>query len=581
MLTSPFLNKKIKNAVTPAMIQGIVFMSGYNFSNNYINFFRFFDKTCQRKCSFKTNYAMISKTIINALFLLCLVCIVSTSSAQNYDDRCFIVQFSNGTTQAETDALLTQYNLYIEDGPTTSLNTKFVLVCVDSVLGWPESVTYNNGDEDINAVIEDVTATDSENDDILDALGLNYDIDLLSLPNESSPSFYHHPLENCGLNSFSIDTSPGNNKAKVGLLDTGIRPGGHTELNDFLDPSDIGWDIINDTPFPLDDNGHGTHMASSVTLSTPTNLSSVLSLQAFKTHDINGFASVWNLIKGIDKAVLAEVQIINMSNSYIAPYDHRFSNAPLLAAIEEANDIAGILFVAAAGNDGADNDNPNKPSNYPASFLADNIIAVTAIDCNHSIPSWANTGATSVDIAAPGVDIWGLDHNQQFVEKSGTSSAAAFVTRVAAMLATQQANFDYEKVKCAIINGAKELPVGSNISVSNGYLDATKAQIVFDTGSPCTATSPSPNLVPTTLGTGIVEASIQNGAFLNITSEKEQPARLSIFNTLGQVLYAKEIIIQEGQNKYTLEGFPQQTSSSVYICNLQYGTESETIKFVR
>ena len=525
---------------------------------------------------------MIKKTIINALFLLCLVCIVSTSSAQNYDDRCFIAQFSNGTTQAEANALLSQYNLYIEDGPTTALNTKFVLVCVDSALGWPESIIYeNNDDDDINGIIYTVATTDSENDDILDALGLNYDIDLLSIPDESSSSFYHHPLENCGLNPFSINTTSGNYKAKVGLLDTGIRPGGYTELNDFLDPNDMGWDIINDNPFPLDDNGHGTHIASSVTLSTPANLSSILSLQAFKTHDMTGFASVWNLIKGIDKAVLAEAQIINMSNSYTAPYDHRFSNAPLLAAIEEAADVAGILFVAAAGNNGVDNDNPNKPSNYPASFLADNVLAVTAVDCNYTIPSWANTGATSVDIAAPGVDIWGLDHNQQFVEKSGTSSAAAFVTRVSAMLATQQATFDYEKVKCAIINGAKELSVGSNISVSNGYLDATKAQIVFDTGSPCTATSPSPNPVPAILGTSIVDAIIQNGAFLSITSDKEQSARLSIFNTMGQVLYTKQISIQEGLNKYRLEGLPEQISSSVYICNLQYGTESETIKFVK
>ena len=531
----------------------------------------------------------MKRTIINHLLLLSLVCFVSTSFAQSYNDRCFIAQIKAGTTQAEIDALLTPFNLYIGDGPTTAFNNQFMLICVDSLLGFPPDIPVNsNGQVDINGVILSTTAVDAENDNIFDAIGLDYNIDVLPPPTGNPSPNYHHPLAECGLNAFSINTSPGGKQRQVGLLDTGIKTDAESGLDDFFDPYDLGWNIIEDTFDPADDNGHGTHMASTITLATPPNLSSVLTLKAYKTHDITGFADIWALIEGIDKAMLAGVEIISMSTSYKETYAHRFSDAPLKVAIEEALDIAGILFVAAAGNNGVDNDDPSQLSSYPASFPTDNILAVAALDCNYFIPLWANKGATSVDIAAPGVDIWGLDHTLQYVQFSGSSTAAAFTSRVAAMLATQQTVFNYAEIKCAIINGANQSSGTPTETLSGGYLDGAMAQSVFDMEGPCVLGSASSN--PSSgsgSGSGggrstdnVLNASIQYGKTLSIDSDKEQLASIRVFNLLGQTLNVQEVVLLQGQNNYDLE-IPDYPFLTTYVCQLQYGTQSKTIKFVK
>ena len=528
----------------------------------------------------------MKKTIIIHLLVLCLICTVSTSFAQqNYNDRCFIIQIEAGTPQSEIDSILIPLNLYIEDGPTTAFNNQFALVCIDTLLGFPEIAMDNNGEVDINGVIATTTATSSSGDNIFDAIGLNYNIGSLPTPTGVSSPVSRHPLAECGLNSFSLNTYPGNRSRKVGLLDTGIKTDQATGLADFFDPYDLGWNIIEDTPYPSDDNGHGTHMASSITMMAQNGLSSVLELKAYKTNSITGFADIWWMIEGINEAILAGVEIMNISGSYIAPHPHRNSNAPLKAAIEEARDIVGILFVVSAGNTGANNDDPNELSNYPASFTADNILSVAAIDCNYLMPDWANSGTTSVDVAAPGVDIWGIDHNLEYIKMSGSSKSTAFTTGVAAALATQQAVFDYAEIKCAIINGANKTAGTPIATLSQGYLDGARAQMMFDAGVGCVGQSIPSTPMQSNSGNSVsgeeaIKAIIQNGEILSIHSEKEQMASLRIFNLLGQTLSHKDIVIHAGQNNFALE-IPEQPFLATYICQVQYGEQSKTMKFVK
>ena len=529
----------------------------------------------------------MKKTIINHLLVLCLICIVSTGFAQpNYSDRCFIIQIEANATQAEIDTFLTLFNLNIEDGPTTAFNNQFALVCVDTLLGFPEIAIDNNGEVDINGVIYAAAVTnEGGNDNIFDAIGLNYNLGTLPQPTGSPSPRDHSPLEECGLNTFSISTYSGNNPRKLGLLDTGIKTDQATGLSDFFDDYDLGWNIIKDTPFPSDDNGHGTHMASSITLPAPNGLSSVLELKALKTNNIVGKSNIWWLIEGINEAIETGMEIINVSGGYRAGYDHRTSNAPLKIAIEEALDIAGILFVASAGNNGTNNDDPNELSNYPASFTADNILSVAALDCNYWTPFWANYGTTSVDIAAPGVDIWGIDHNLQYVKRSGASNATALTSGFAAALATQQVIFDYSEIKCAIINGANK-PSGIPIAtLSQGYLDANKAQAIFNSGANCEGQSIPTTPLQSNIGNilsdeEVIKASIQDGETLSIIADKEQNASIRVFNLLGQTLSHKDIVLQAGQNSFVLE-ISDQPFIATYICQVQYGGQSKTIKFVK
>lgn len=522
----------------------------------------------------------MKRTVINNLLLIGL-CFMANTSFSQYNQRCFIAQFESGTTQAEIDALLNPFNLYIEEGPTTDYINQFALVCIDSILGLPDSLYINpNGEVDINGVILNVAGVDDDNDNILGTTGLDFDMDPLTVPSGSPSRHARHPLTECGLNSFSINTIIGHKQRKIGMLDTGVKTNASSGLDAFFDPYDLGWNFVEDTPYPSDDNGHGTHMTSSITLNTPDEFSSVLEVKAFKTHDINGVSSLWRLIQGIERAIQVGAEIANMSNSYGSSYEHRFSNAPLKIAIEEALELGGILFVTSAGNNGWNNDDPNGSANYPASFNNDNILAVTAVGCNYIRPTWANYGAFSVDVGAPGVDIWGLDHNLEYIKMSGSSSAAALTSRVAAMFATQQTVFSYKEIKCAIINGARISEFGNNGTLSKGYLDAGLAQSVFDGEAPCGTVSTPSSSANARSTDNALNASIQNGSILTIDSDKEQVAQVRVFNLLGQTLSAKEIRLQKGQNNYTLE-IPNYSEVGTYICHLQYGTESQTIKFVR
>jgi len=100
----------------------------------------------------------------------------------------------------------------------------------------------------------------------------------------------------------------------------------------------------------------------------------------------------------------------------------------LYDAIQAAND-QGIMFVAAAGNDGTNND---VTPHYPSSYDLDGLIAVTATDLNDQ--QWYNYGATSVDIGAPGRAILSTLPGNGYASWDGTSMATPHVTGATALL---------------------------------------------------------------------------------------------------------------------------------------------------
>src|SRR5262249_38710451 len=152
-----------------------------------------------------------------------------------------------------------------------------------------------------------------------------------------------------------------------------------------------------------------------------------------------GYNNLQNTVRAIQFAVQHGAQIINYSGG---------GADPALAermAIEEA-EKKGILFVAAAGNDGHNND---VAPYYPASYPLDNIVSVASITKQNQLLPSSNFGKT-VYIAAPGLSILSSLPGGRFGTMSGTSQATAFVTGAAALLASQfkdKRSFDYLKVK--------------------------------------------------------------------------------------------------------------------------------------
>jgi subtilisin family serine protease len=152
----------------------------------------------------------------------------------------------------------------------------------------------------------------------------------------------------------------------------------------------------------------------------------------------------------------------------------------LFDAIERANQ-AGILFIAAAGNSGSDND--ATPS-YPASYSNANIIAVASITNTGALSSFSQYGATSVDIGAPGSGIWstvpvavGKGKNATigsgYASYNGTSMATPHVAGAAALYASINPSASAAQIKNAIMSSATPTASLSGKVVTNGRLNVS------------------------------------------------------------------------------------------------------------
>ena len=140
-------------------------------------------------------------------------------------------------------------------------------------------------------------------------------------------------------------------------------------------------------------------------------------------------------------------------------------------------DNAGILFIAAAGNSGANNDTTASfPSNYPNP----NIIAVAALTSTGALASYSQYGATTVDIGAPGSGVWSSVPKSSkgsiisgYASYNGTSMATPHVAGAAALYKSSHAGATAADVKAAILGSAVPTPSLQGKVVTNGRLNAS------------------------------------------------------------------------------------------------------------
>ena len=165
----------------------------------------------------------------------------------------------------------------------------------------------------------------------------------------------------------------------------------------------------------------------------------------------DGSGSLEGAIKAIDYATKMHANI--MSNSWGGG---GFSQA-LLESIQRANE-AGILFVAAAGNES--NNNDASPT-YPATYDVPNVLTVAAVDDEGKMASFSNFGRTKVHVAAPGVNITSSIADGNYDTWSGTSMATPHVSGIAALLMSHEPNLSAVEVRNRIIATAKPMTVAS------------------------------------------------------------------------------------------------------------------------
>ncbi len=222
-----------------------------------------------------------------------------------------------------------------------------------------------------------------------------------------------------------------------------------------------GWDFDggNNTVFDGVDDDHGTHVAGTIggIGGNGKGVAGVcwsIKLMNAKFLGRRGGTTA-NAIKAVDYFTDLKlrhgINLVATNNSWGGG---GFSQG-LQDAIERANQ-AGILFIAAAGNDGKDID--ASPS-YPASYPNSNIIAVAALASNGTLASYSNWGATSVDIGAPGSAIYSTVPKSSkgkivssYASYSGTSMATPHVTGAAALYAAYHPGASASQIRDAILN---------------------------------------------------------------------------------------------------------------------------------
>ena len=330
----------------------------------------------------------------------------------------------------------------------------------------------------------------------------NYRLMLEGIPNDprfSSMYGLNNTAQTGGTQDADIDApeawniNTGTRRTIVAVIDTGVDynhqdlaanmwrntgeisgDGVDNDGNGYVD--DIyGYDFANNDADPMDDNGHGTHVSGTIGAVGNNGIGTTgvnwnTRIMALKFLAADGSGSTAGAISALNYAVRMGANLSNNS------WGGGGSSSLLSQAISNAKN-AGHIFVAAAGNSGLNND---ATANYPSNYDFDNVVAVAATDNKDVLASFSNYGATTVDIAAPGVGILSTLPGNTYGTLSGTSMATPHVSGAISLIWDQNPTFTYQQViaklyssvdKIAGLNG--KVATGGRLNIGNALNGST------------------------------------------------------------------------------------------------------------
>ncbi|AKV67092.1 Alkaline phosphatase [Microcystis panniformis FACHB-1757] len=375
------------------------------------------------------------------------------------------------------------------------------------------------------------------------------------------------------------DIQKGNPNLVIGVIDTGVDYN-HQDLvgNIWTNPGEIpndgidndgngyvddirGWDFAYNDNNPSDVYGHGTHVSGTIAGKGNngvgvTGVAWNAKIMPLKFLDDQGYGSTSNAILAINYATAKGVKLTN--NSWGGG---GYSQA-LYNAINAAGQ-AGALFIAAAGNDAL---NTDVSPHYPSSYDLANIISVASTTRTDSLSWFSNYGLTSVDLGAPGSEIYSTTPGNTYATYSGTSMASPHVTGAAALLWSQNPTWTAQQVKNTLMNTGDPLASlagktvsGKRLNVFNA-LGGTAPPVVTVVANDANAGEPANNGQYTLTRTGSTASALtvniaMSGTATNGKDYTAIPATVTFksgFSTATVDLNVIDDTLQEGTETATL-----------------------------
>jgi subtilisin len=262
---------------------------------------------------------------------------------------------------------------------------------------------------------------------------------------------------------------------KVAVVDSGIDYN-HSDLALNFDPANRGYDFVNEDPDPMDDYGHGTHVAGTVAARDDgvgvVGAAPEARLYALKVLDSRGSGWWSDVIAALEWSVNNGIDVTN--NSYAGTSDTD-SSVPEAGVLQQAFDNSynqGVLHVAASGNYSWFQSTSVR---YPAKF--DSVIAVGATDSSNNRASFSCYGP-ELELAAPGVNINSTKRGGGYELKSGTSMASPHVAGTAALVLASDLNLTNDEVRQRLKVTADDLgAAGWDQYFGFGLVDADEAAL--------------------------------------------------------------------------------------------------------
>ncbi len=322
-----------------------------------------------------------------------------------------------------------------------------------------------------------------------------------------------------------------------------------------------GYDFSSNDANPMDETGHGTHVAgivgaagnNGVGVSGVNGRATIMALR-FMDADGNGYTS--DAVRAIDYAIRNGAKILNNSWGGMTP------DPTLAAAIERARS-AGVIVMIAAGNETANNDST---ASYPAAYArqSDNVVAVASTDSNDRLSYFSNYGSQTVKIAAPGESILSTALGGGYTTKTGTSMATPIISGALALLWDLHPTWTYSQILGKLATSVDTASGLSGKVTTGGRINLAK---LLDAAAPVTPTPPA--------SVGLVGPKITSAVFGGATATSFHSVRVTFDKKISASTFTPSDVVLTGPNgRLAVTGVTAVAGSNNSVFDIVFATQT-------